>query len=276
MRHQIIIGVAFILAAYGFTRAQAAPFASPAQEAAVTQACLDWLKPLDIEAPLTVERVEGGLCLNGHIQIHDDKPVLAELGAFDKQAPIVVVVRSGGGETDAAMAMADAFLDRPVTVVAEALCASSCANYLITAGHRRVVRPDTLLLYHGGVTLDGLSQILPQLRAIAGKEPSMNLGETFIEQYEDTAKDIDRQEAFLRKAGISSTLFQWMNLVQHMSSEEFETHCPPDSGIIQYSPQTLARFGLTFDEYDPPNTQAEIDALEHKLGKKAPICYWRD
>jgi hypothetical protein len=276
MRYRLIICIVLILTACDVTGAQAEPVASPAQEAAVMQACLDWLKPLDIEAPLSIKRVEGGLCLNGHIQTNDDKPVLAQLGTFDKAAPLVVVVRSSGGVTDAALAMGDALLDRPVTVVADALCASSCANYLITAGHRRIVRPNTLLLYHGGVTLDGLAQILPQLRAFAAKEPKMNLGETFLEQYEGAAKDIDRQEAFLVKAGISSTLFQWMNLVQHMTPAEFSKHCPPDSSIIQYAPETLAGFGLTFDEYNPPHTQTEIDTLEHKLGKKAPVCDWRD
>jgi hypothetical protein len=276
MRYRIFISVALILTICGVSGAQAAPIAPSVQEAAVTQTCLDWLKPLDIEAPLSVKRVEGGLCMKGHIQTNDDKPLLALLDTFDKATPLIVVVRSSGGEVNAAMSIGESLLDRPTTVIAEQLCASSCANFLITAAHRRIVRRDTLLLYHGGVTLDSLSQALPQLRAIAEKEPKVNLGNTFIEQFEETVKDIDRQEAFLLRAGISSTFFEWMNLVQHMSSEEFETHCPPDSAIIQYSQQTLARFGLTFDQYDPPNTQADIDALEHKLGKKAPICYWRD
>ena len=202
--------------------------------------------------------------------------MLAQLDTFDKAMPLVVVVRSSGGEVNAAMAIGESLLDRPATVIAEQLCASSCANFLITAGHRRIVRPDTLLLYHSAIMLDQLDQVLPQLREYAKTAPDMKVGDIFLEQYEDTVKTINRQEAFLLKAGISSTLFQWMNLAQHMSPEEFETHCPPESAVIQYPPSVLARFGLTFDEYNPPHTQAEIDALEHKLGKKAPICYWRD
>jgi len=276
MRHQIAIGVAFILAAYGFTRAQAAPLASPAQEVAVTQACLDWLKPLDIEAPLSIKRVEGGLCLNGHIQTNDDKPVLTQLNTFDKATPLVMVVRSSGGEVNAAMAIGESLLDRPTTVIAEQLCASSCANFLITAGHRRIVAPNTLLLYHGATTLDQLDQLLPQLNASAAQDNTLNVADTFLNTYNYTVESIGRQDAFLTKAGISPTLFRWMDLINHMTPSEAESHCPPDSAVIQYPPEVLARFGLTFDEYDPPHTQTEIDVLEHTLGKKAPICYWRD
>lgn len=276
MRHQIIIGMAFILAAYGFTKAQAASLASPVQETAVTQACLAWLKPLDIESPLSIKRVEGGLCLNGHIQTDDYKPVLIQLDTFDKATPLVVVVRSSGGEVNAAMAIGEGFLDRPITVIAEQLCASSCANFLITAGHRRIVRPDTLLLYHGAITLDQLDQLLPQLQASATGDDTLNIADTFLNTYNYTVASISRQDAFLTKAGISPTLFRWMDLINHMTPPEVESHCPPDSAVVQYPPSVLASFSLTFDEYDPPHTQAEIDALEHKLGKKAPICYWRD
>ncbi len=272
MRYRLIIGVAFILAACGVTGAQAAP----AQETVVTQACLDWLKPLDIEAPLSIKRVEGGLCLNGHIQTGDDKPVLAQLDTFDKATPLIVVVRSSGGEVNAAMAIGEALLDRPATVIAEQLCASSCANFLITAGHRRIVRPETLLLYHGAVTLDQLDQLLPQLQASAVQDGTFNVADTFLNTYNYIVRSIGSQEAFLTKAGISSTLFRWMDLINHMTPAEAGHHCRADVATIQYPPEVLARFGLTFDEYDPPHIQADIDALEHKLGKKAPICDWQD
>jgi hypothetical protein len=264
------------LATCGVSGAQAAPIAPSVQEAAVTQACLDWLKSLDIEAPLSVKRVEGGLCLNGHIQTNDDKPVLALLDTFDKATPLIVVVRSSGGEVNAAMAIGESLLDRPTTVIAEQLCASSCANFLITSGHRRIVRPDTLLLYHGATTLDQLNQLLPQLQASAVQDDTLNVAETFLNTYNYIAESIGRQDAFLTKAGISPTLFRWMDLINYMTPSEAESHCPADSTVVQYPPNVLARFGLTFDEYDPPQAQADIDALEHKLGKKAPICYWRD
>ncbi|MGN6207340.1 ATP-dependent Clp protease proteolytic subunit [Asticcacaulis sp.] len=275
MPKRLIIGLLLSLVSVG-TQVHAAPLAPHAQEAAVIQACLDWLKPLDIEAPLSTERVEGGLCLNGHIQANDDKPVLAQLDAFDKAAPLVVVVRSSGGEVNAAMAIGESLLDRPTTVIAEQLCASSCANFLITAGHRRIVRPDALLLYHGATTLDQLDQLLPQLQASAVQDDTLNVADTFLNTYNYTVESISRQDAFLTKAGISPTLFRWMDLINHMTPSEADSHCPPDSAVIQYPASVLARFGLTFDEYDPPNIQNDIDVLEHKLGKKAPICYWRD
>jgi len=272
----LAIAAAWLLAAGIATGVHAADLASPAQEAAVTQACVDWMKPLDPSGAFSAQRVEGGMCLNGAIKTGDDKAVLDLLDGFDKAAALVVVVRSGGGEVNAAMAMGEAFLDRPVTVIAEQFCASSCANYLITAGHRRIVAPDTLLLYHGGIMLDQLDQILPQLREYAKTGPEMKVGDIFLEQYEDTVKTIERQEAFLIKAGISPTLFRWMDLLIHMTPEERARHCPAASVVTQYPPEVLARFGLIFDAYDAPATQAEVAAVAQKLGKTTAICLWRD
>ncbi len=275
MRKRLMIGVLLLLA--GITpHVHAAPLASPAQEAAVTQACLDWMKPLDTNAPLSLKRVDGGLCLNGHIQSGNDKPVIEQLNSFSVTEPLVMVVRSGGGEVKEALAIGEVLLERPATVVADTFCASSCANFLITAGHRRVVRPDTLLLYHGGATLEQLDQLLPQLRAFADADPQFKVSDALLSTYEDTVKTIDRQEAFLTKAGISSTLFRWMDLINHMEPAEASGHCPPDSTTVEYPPEVLARFGLTFDVYRTPRSQTELDDLRHRLGKKITACLWRD
>ncbi len=271
MRVWLIIGVVHVMAMGSTASAQAEPLASPALEAAVTQTCLDWMKPLDTNAQLSLKRVDGGLCLNGHIETGDDKPVLDQLNSFGKTEPLVMVVRSGGGEVKAALAIGEALLDHPATVVADTFCASSCANFLITAGHRRVVRPDTLLLYHGGATLEQLEQALPQLRAFAAQDPQI-----MFNTYEDTLTTINRQEAFLTKAGISSTLFRWMDLINYMAPAEAGSHCPLDSVVVEYPPVVLARFGLTFDAYETPRSQTELDDLRHRLGKKITACLWRD
>lgn len=270
MQKRLMIDVLLLLAG-GATHVLAEPLASPAQEVAVTQTCIDWMKTLDTNAPLSLKRVDGGLCLNGHIQTGDDKPVLDQLNSFGKTEPLVMVVRSGGGEVKAALAIGEALLDRPTTIVADTFCASSCANFLITAGHRRIVRPDTLLLYHGGATLDQLDQALPQLRTFAAQDPQI-----MFDTYEDMVTMINRQEAFLTKAGISSTLFRWMDLINHMAPAERGSHCPSDSVVVEYPPKVLARFGLTFDVYDTPHSQTELDDLRQRLGKKINACLWRD
>jgi len=68
-----------------------------------------------------------------------------------------------------------------------------------------------------------------------------------------------------------------MDLVNHMTPAEQAAHCPADTDIIAYPPQVLARFGLTFDSYGGPRSQAEVDAVVKKDGRSGThICYWVD
>ena len=258
------------------TLAVAPPAAPPAQETAVLAACRAWMKPLDFNAEMTVQTVDGGLCVNGMMDRGTEGPFLDGLKRFDGR-PVVIVVRSGGGAAEASLPIGEAVQAQTATVIADALCASSCADFILPAGKRRVVMPDTLLLYHGGVTLETLNAAAPQVAALAKKDPRVSFEHIMEQDRQQLNEEITQQETLLVKEGISPTLFRWMDLINHMTPAEQATHCPAGTDIIAYPPEVLARFGLTFDAYGGPRSQGEVDAIVKKDGRSGThICYWID
>ena len=264
----------------------ALPISTPAQIQAVTSQCESWFTNQGFDDPAATKIVTGGVCFNGYIHKGDDVPFLAALTQTPDDRPLVIVVRSSGGDTDTALAMGEALLDRPATVVASQICASSCANYLLTAGQSRIVQKDTLLLYHGGITLDFLegaaAQTRQQIKAQAAQNPQLIpdpeplIDHSIEETRQQLTALVARQDSFLVRAGISPTFFRWMDLFNHMGEAEQATHCPAPSYMIVYPPARLASLDLRIDMYDGPTSQAEVDRLMTARHLKKPLCYWQE
>lgn len=262
------------------------PASIPPQTEAIVAQCSAWFADKGFDDPALTKSVTGGICFNGVIRKGDEVPFRTALALAPVDTPLVIVVRSGGGDTDTGLSMGEALLDRPATVVASQICGSSCANYLLTAGKIRIVWKDTLLLYHGGITLDFLedtaTQTREQLTAIAAKDPQSfpDVQSSIDHNIENTRQQLTgivaRQDAFLARAGISQTFFRWMNLFNHMNDTEQATHCPVPPHMMVYPPARLASFGFRIDRYDGPTSQAEVDRLTvaQHLGK--PLCYWQE
>lgn len=243
----------------------------------VVAACEDWWRPLDINGPATANLVPGnGLCINGFIDTGTDTTILNRIAASNDKAPLIVVVRSGGGEFEASMNVAEALQKRQPTVVADTICASSCANYIIVAGARRIVRNDSFLLYHGGITMGLLDQARPQIETLAKADPKIDPVAATAQMRTMIVTQMARQEAFMVRAGIRPEIFAWMDEANSTGAETNVKNCPPDAHIIQYSQAALARFGLTFDHFGAPRSQTEVDALLRKLRRNSKICYWQE
>lgn len=74
---------------------------------------------------------------------------LFDLYARTPEKPQLLVINSGGGDIDAGMDMGDWIFDRGISVEVEEQCASSCANYIFTAARQKILRKNSLLLWHG-------------------------------------------------------------------------------------------------------------------------------
>ena len=86
---------------------------------------------------------DGQIIQSARISVIND---LAEGGLF--------VVRSGGGHTATAIAIADLIRDRHATVVAYDLCASACAEFFLIASNETFVVKGTLVIWHNPSSLD--------------------------------------------------------------------------------------------------------------------------
>ena len=189
---------------------------------------------------------------------------------------MIVVVRSGGGEFGATMNVAETLQKRRPTVIVDTICASSCADYIVAAGGRRIIRDGSFLLYHGGVTMRLLDQARPQIDALAKTDPKIDPAAAMTQMQALITTQMARQNAFMGQAGIRPEIFAWMDEANAPSAQNHVEHCSTDANVIQYSQAALARFGFTFDYYGAPRSQAEVDALLLKLGRDSKVCSWRD
>jgi hypothetical protein len=60
-----------------------------------------------------------------------------------------IIVQSPGGEIRQAMVLGNWILDRGVDVEVTGFCVSSCANYLLTAGRRKIIDAGAIVIWHG-------------------------------------------------------------------------------------------------------------------------------
>ncbi len=269
--------VALMVMALAPAERLSAPVSTPLQEADAVMQCQTWWHDMDVNGGAAAAVVAGnGLCINGFIDKGRDAVILESLGKTSSEVPLVVVIRSGGGDFDASMNVAEALQRRRPTVIADMVCASSCSDYIITAGVRRIVRADTFLVYHGGITLRLLDDAGPQIEALAKADPKIKYDAAMAHMRDVIGAQMARQDSFMVRAGVDPKIFAWMDEANSKSGEAIASRCPADSHIIQYSREALARFGLTFDEYGAPRSQAEVDALLHKLGRQSKICYWQE
>lgn len=60
-----------------------------------------------------------------------------------------IKISSPGGAVDEAIVIGNTIFRNKYTVEVFGICASSCANYIFTAGNQRLIHPNALLIWHG-------------------------------------------------------------------------------------------------------------------------------
>ncbi|MFN3932765.1 MAG: ATP-dependent Clp protease proteolytic subunit [Brevundimonas sp.] len=246
--------------------------APPDREAAVIAACASWNAGREAGAPPQTHRVEpDGLCFAGDIRSESSAAFVETLSGFDPDTPLVVVLTSEGGEVNAGMAMGEALVPYTATVVAHRVCASSCGNYLFTAGDRRVIDDDALLLFHGGARLIDEAELREM---IAPEVPADQLDAQVAGVLADLEMQIGRQDAFLERAGVDVDLFRWMAGFNDLPEEAFFALCPVrDPRMILYSDRLLAEHGVVVHENRGPQSDAAVAAGVAALGRPGAACF---
>ena len=245
---------------------------APGREAEVLSACSDRMSSSAHDAPAQTYAIgDDGLCFTGPIDAESSAAFVQALNKTDPDAPLVVVVRSGGGEVNAGMAMGEALIPRVSTVITHQICASSCANYLFTAADRRVIDDQAVLMFHGGVFPKERSAVRAGLEELVPPDQLEGAVESVLA---DIDAQIARQDAFLLKAGVDVDFFRWMGRIADLPPDQMREICaPPGAGMIVYSDELLAAHKVMVHENRGPTTSGDVEASLTTLGTPGFACF---
>jgi len=111
--------------------------------------------------------------------------------------PKWLAIRSGGGEIGVGMALGEWIADHNLGVRVLEYCLSSCANYVFTAAHKRVVSNFAVIGYHGGANSATFANELPPSASSEERLASSDALDAYI------AKVAPREHLFFDKLGIN-------------------------------------------------------------------------
>lgn len=231
--------------------------------------CVSWMSTRSSDDPPAVlTPAPGTLCLDGSVSGNTLSSVRTALEKMTPGAPLVVVMRSGGGDASASIDIAHDLLRYETTTIAHQVCISSCANYLLPSGKRSVVLPETLLGFHGGLSWYQLSQM--QDEATDDSKPD-------FQKEKQLSRIFSQQERLFGRIGVSFELMFDMENYNHLSVDEQTTACPGGGMFIVLSPRNLASYGYLIDSYHGPGSAEDLKETLSARGLPADIaCYSED
>lgn len=137
-----------------------------------------------------------------------------------------IIVTSGGGDTLAAIPIAESIQRRQLNIIVDGICASSCADYFFIAAHEKSVPRGSLVLWHGGLgsTLRRSATEMRDTMRRAGMTP-----EQIDAQFRSWREGAARESALYRRAGVDMALLDY-------STEVTENACDfwaPPPGVLK-------------------------------------------
>lgn len=261
---------AFLLAAIGL------PDVAPMErEIAVAAACSVWEDERTSAGPAVHVVGDDGICFFGSTTEANAASFTQAIAESDSTKPLVVVVRSAGGEVTAAMAMAEALVPRTTTVIVQRSCFSSCANYLFLAGDRRVVLPDAVLGYHGGLHAPP-EEYWTQTRAeFTAKMTEEEVAASMAASRAYIADGLARQTAFLDSVDADLGFFDWMQAFNMSSKEHQIALCPVENARFYLpSEALLAGQGVVIHSNLGPKSDTELAQVLAERDAAGLVCFW--
>jgi len=175
---------------------------------------------------------------------------------FDREVE-TLIVNSGGGETMAAIKIAKKIYEQKIDVIVRETCLSSCANYIFTAGRRRII-DNVIVGFHGNMQACFGGSKLPEFEQML-KDAGYTKRQikATLKRFK---KNFKTEKKFLEELGVDQELF--------------EISCTDDKGmgdgqvyhLLLPLPQTFERFGIFGVEGE--QSQDVINRL------KVPVAIW--
>ena len=162
-----------------------------------------------------------------------------------------LIINSGGGNVFGGMKIGRLIHEHKLEVIVENLCASSCANYIVTAATRVKIKKDGLLGWHGGAT----QSIYTPLKI------ELSWFERFMSFFSKQGADEKVNEVAIKWMSEEFTFFRQIGVQQAitiigMMPGYIENR---DSPLFSYDRETLTRLGLNIIFEDSKQTEYTSD-----------------
>jgi len=144
-----------------------------------------------------------------------------------------LIIDSEGGNVGYGIELGNLVYNHHLDVKVENLCVSSCANYVFTAGKRKILEPGSLVVWHGSVIQKDFNTIdFSEIEKEVGHEMNSGEREAFSKKYFNALNIIKkRQRDFFKKIATS----QEVTII----GQEMNCHC-----LWTLMPSDMAKFGI--------------------------------
>ena len=151
-----------------------------------------------------------------------------------------LVITSGGGDINTGMDMGRWIFENEVDVVVEGMCMSSCANYIFTAGKKKIIRPGAIVAWHGNALQNGGDWEKSFLRSI---QEAINGLPPKDREKVDTAKAMENAMEYIRECKRKqAAFFQEIGVDEYVCRVGNEEYGARDFFIL--SVEDMERFGI--------------------------------
>jgi len=210
-------------------------------------------------------------CFDGEITNGSLEALHAWIDATGTTTRPVLVVRSPGGDSEAALGLAEKLQARDASVHVVQICASACANYFYAGVRDRHVEEASLLLFHGGFSSGNRARALAAFEAhLRGPQgatvPDPEANRQAIEQSLDALQA--RQDAFYRRAGVDPVVVHGFDGLDAASLGDAQCGGPSQAPrrFLHFDAALAERLGIApvsgRTEQDPQRVNAAIAARD--------------
>lgn len=168
---------------------------------------------------LTLALVHGSVQADDSVQVYYSEGELNYIGYLDEDAnrrlfslydglevkPTTLAIRSRGGDVVPGMALGEWIYAHKLVVKVTAFCLSSCANYVFTAGARKIVSSNAMIGFHGGLSSADFSIGGSRKTAYEAMSDAEKAG--FMANLKrEQQPQLDRETAFFKTIGVRQAL----------------------------------------------------------------------
>lgn len=180
----------------------------------------------------TWERIDhNAIRFSGDIQQGDFERLKAILSPDDR----ILYLDSKGGDVEVGVRLASHLLPRQLTVIVDGICASSCANYLFTAGVNKEIRRGWVG-FHGNLTALMAQDWHEAVRKF--KEEGGLSDQQISELYARFIALAEIEQKYLERAGVDQALFERTQKPDKGMGDGVPYH------FLLPRPETFERYGI--------------------------------